>query len=456
MSSVTHFAETVQRLLTEEADQLAREVGFIQRERVISGADFVQSLLFGWLQEPEIAYDGLTQVLGRREVSITASGLSQRFTPEAACLLQRILERLGAEQMEVEAVEIALLKQFSAVILEDSSSITLPPELAEVWRGCGGSAGASPAALKLFVRWDVLRGELQGPGLEQGRRNDQRGSFAVEDLPDGCLYVADLGFFGVQRLTALAAGGPEQPGIKRSFVSRYQPKTVLQTRKGHRIDLRGVLPTQVGAVIEFGAVVGQAGRLPVRVLAQRVPPEVADERRTHIREVAQAHGRQPDAEVLALADWTIVLTNVPRRQLSSEQVLVILRLRWQIERLFRLWKEHGHLDEWRSKKPWRILCEVYAKLCAMLLQQWLIQLGCWQDPHRSLVKAAQVVRREAGQLMVALYRGGVEATVTGIVRCMQSGCRLNTRKTNPNTSQFLLGTPLVWPERKSQRKKVLT
>ncbi len=342
------------------------------------------------------------------------------------------------------------------MILEDSSSITLPPELAEVWRGCGGSAGASPAAIKLFVRWDVLRGELQGPGLEQGRRNDQRGSFAVEDLPDGCLYVADLGFFGVQRLTTLAAGGPEQPGIKRYFVSRYQPKTVLQTRGGHRIELRGVFPQQVGQVVEFGALVGQAGRLPVRVIAQRVPPEVAEERRERIREVAQAHGRQPDEEVLWLADWTIVLTNVPRRRLSTEQVLVILRLRWQIERLFRLWKEHGHIDEWRSKKPWRILCEVYAKLGAMLIQQWLIQLGCWQDPQRSLVKAAQVVRREAGQLMVALYRGGVEATVTGIVRCMQSGCRLNTRKTNPNTSQFLLGTPLVWPARKSQRKNVLT
>jgi len=151
-----------------------------------------------------------------------------------------------------------------------------------------------------------------------------------------------------------------------------------------------------------------------------------------------------------------VLTNVPRKRLSTEQVLVILRLRWQIERLFRLWKEHGHIDEWRSKKPWRILCEVYAKLGAMLIQQWLTQLGCWQDPHRSMVKAAQVVRREAGQLMVALYRGGVEAAVASIVRCMQSGCRLNTRKTYPNTSQFLQGTPLVWPQRRKPRKKVLT
>ncbi len=456
MESVAHLAETLQRILGEEAEQLACEVGLIQRERVLSGADFVQSLILGWLQEPEITLDGLTQVLQRREVSISASGLSQRFTPEAATLLQRVLERLCAEQMQVEPVEIALLKQFSAVILEDSSSITLPPKLAQVWRGCGGSPGASEAAIKLFVRWDVLRGELQGLGLEQGRRNDKRGPLALSDLPDGCLYVADLGFFGVQRLTTIAHGEPGQEAVKRYFVSRYQSKTVLQTRSGHRIELHGILPQQVGQVVEVGALLGQAGRLPVRVIMLRVPKEVAEERRARIREAAQGQGRIPDEQVLWLADWTIVLTNVPRRRLSSEQVLVILRLRWQIERLFRLWKEHGYIDQWRSKKPWRILCEVYAKVAAMLIQHWLIELGCWHDPHRSLFKAAQVVRREANRLMVALYKGGLEEELRDILRCMGSGCRLNTRKTLPNTSQFLLGTPLVWPERKPQQKKALT
>ena len=457
MSSVTHLAETLQRIVGEEADRLARETGFIERERVLSGADFVQALILGWLQEPEITLDGLTQILQRREVSISASGLSQRFTEAAAVLLQRVLERLCAEQMQVEAVDIALLKQFSAVIVEDSSSIVLPPELAEVWRGCGGSPGTSEAAVKLFVRWNVLAGELQGPGLADGRRNDHRGPLALEDLPDGCLYVADLGFFGVQRLGTIAAGPAGPPAVKRYFVSRYQPKTVLLTGGGHRIQLRGILPQQLGERLEMGVLLGQVGRLPVRLLIERVPKEVADERRARIRQHAQDQGRQPDEEVLYLAGWTIVLTNVPRRRLSAEQVLVILRLRWQIERLFRLWKEHGQIDQWRSKKPWRILCELYAKLAAMVIQQWLIQLGCWQDPHRSLVKAAQVVRREAGRLMVGLYEGGLEAVVESIVRCMQSGCRLNTRKTFPNTSQFLLGTPLVWPKRKpATTVKVLT
>src|SRR5438874_11545553 len=173
MSTITQCAATVQRILEEEAEQLAREVGFTQRERVLSGADFVQSLILGWLQEPEITLDGLTQVLERREVSISASGLSQRFTPEAATLLQRVLERLCAEQMEVEPVDIALLKQFSAVILEDSSTITLPPKLAQVWRGCGGSTGTSEAAIKLFVRLRRAPGRDRGPGARAGSAQRQ-------------------------------------------------------------------------------------------------------------------------------------------------------------------------------------------------------------------------------------------------------------------------------------------
>ena len=154
----------------------------------------------------------------------------------------------------------------------------------------------------------------------------------------------------VQRLSTIAHGEPRKPGGKRYFVSRYQAKTVLQTRSGHRIELAGILPQQQGQVVEVGALLDQAGRLPVRVIMLRVPKEVADQRRVRIREVAQGQGRTPDEEVLFLAGWTIVVTNVPRRRLTTEQVLVILRLRWQIERLWRLWKEHGHIDQWREPR----------------------------------------------------------------------------------------------------------
>ena len=47
-------------------------------------------------------------------------------------------------------------------------------------------------------------------------------------------------------------------------------------------------------------------------------------------------------------------------------------------------------DEWRTNNPWRVLCELYAKLIGLLLQHWLILLfaqagmsnGVWSNWHR--------------------------------------------------------------------------
>lgn len=433
--NVTHQAALLQQILGKEADELARETGFIQRERAFSGADFAQTLIFGWLQRPDERVEGFVQILGRREVTITASGLCQRFTPEAATFLQRLLERLAARQMEAERVEIPLLRRFSAVVVEDSSSILLPAPLAEVWRGCGGSQETGAAMVKLFVRWDVLSGKLEGPQLTEGRHSDNRSPLNEDALPVGGLYLADLGFFSQYRLCRLAQ---RRGGGKRYFVMRLQCKTRLSTRSGHQIDLRGILPWDVGHAIERGVLLGKQARLPVRLLLVRVSEEVAEQRRKRLREAAQDHGHEANPELLYLAGWTMVVTNVPRARLSIPEALVLLRLRWQIERLFRLWKEQGQIDEWRTKNPWRILCELYAKLAAMLIQQWLIHAGCWHDPWRSLVKAAAVVRREANRIMVALYEGGLPQVLYSIARCMQSGCRLERRAAHPSTVQLLL------------------
>ena len=60
----------------------------------------------------------------------------------------------------------------------------------------------------------------------------------------------------------------------------------------------------------------------------------------------------------------------PADQLCVDDVLQLARVRWQIELLFKLWKSHGQLDKSRSDNPWRVLCELYAKLIAMLIQHW--------------------------------------------------------------------------------------
>ena len=86
--------------------------------------------------------------------------------------------------------------------------------------------------------------------------------------------------------------------------------------------------------------------------------------------------------------------------------------------------------------------EVYAKLIAMVIQHWFLQWGCWHDPHRSLVKAAEIVRQSARRIIDALHdnKGNkqMQQALLAIKREMRSGCRLDTRKAHPNTSQLLL------------------
>ena len=59
-----------------------------------------------------------------------------------------------------------------------------------------------------------------------------------------------------------------------------------------------------------------------------------------------------------------------------------------MELLYKLWKQHGQVDEWRTSNPWRVLCELYAKLIGVLLQHWLLVRFAWQDAQRSFLRPA--------------------------------------------------------------------
>lgn len=157
----------------------------------------------------------------------------------------------------------------------------------------------------------------------------------------------------------------------------------------------------------------------------RLPQEVADQRRRKLREEARNKGRQVSARRLGLAAWVIFITNAPTELVSLEAGMVLGRVRWQIELLFKLCKSHGHIDESRSTKPWRVLCDVYAKLLAMLLQHWMTLINLWGYPDRSLVKAAKTVAKYAVQIATSLWsRERTTETLETISRCVSAGCRL--------------------------------
>jgi hypothetical protein len=201
----------------------------------------------------------------------------------------------------------------------------------------------------------------------------------------------------------------------------------------------------VGETKELRVQVADAHRYLMRLLMIRVPEEVAKRRRADLEEEALRRNRPLRQRAWELADWTILLTDAPAHLLSLQEALVLLRERWQMEMLYKLWKQYGRIDEWQTTNRWRILCELYAKLIGLLLQHWLIILFAWQDEQRSLVKLAQVIRDSGNSLLEALAGSrSLRSVLLSIQHRMHSGCQMNKRRKHPNAAQLLQRGSTDW------------
>lgn len=432
MQMIEQIEQNIKRVLLDEADKLGRESGLIQRQRVLTGSLFAHILVWGVLDKPEMSYTDMSQDMALFGAPMSAQGLAQRFGPAAARFLLLLLERTVERVVEgVASRSIAVLERFHGVYLRDSTTIPLPKALEGTWPGCGGSAGET-AALKVQVRLDYSTGRLEGPALQAGRQHDRATPFGPESEAAGSLSLADLGYFSLVEWA-------ERDRRGQFFLTRYKVGTALYTPDGQRLDLVSSLSHVTEDKIERVVEVGVQTRLRMRLLAYRVSQEVAEQRRRRLREYARKKQRTPTKESLFLAGWVLMLTNVPTELLTIEEALVVGRVRWQVEILFRMWKSHMCVDKWRSENPWRILSETYAKFIALTILHWVLLLEWGRHFDLSLIKAAQAVQKVALSLGLALFeQGNFEQPLRRLLRALQVACRQNKRRTKPATFQLLL------------------
>jgi hypothetical protein len=432
MSSVTQVTAAIQTMLTTGAERAARDSNCVRRQRRFTGPLWVQTLVLGCLQHPDTTLSHLAQMAATLGVPVSPQAIAQRFTPATADCLRQVLEQAVQQRIGAQAGAAPVLERFTEVVVLDTTTIALPAALATAWPGCGNGSAPSAAALKAGVRLDLRRGTLTGPLVESGRTHDRCCAVTKEPVPPGALRIADLGFWSVPELAKLGADG----GF---WVSRLQAQTGVLTPTGTAFDLDQCLATTPESMLELAVQLGKTQGLPARLLAVRVPPEVAEERRRRIRADAKRRGHTPRQARLHRADWLLLVTNVPAERLSVAEALVLLRARWQIELLFKQWKQGGRIDVARSANPYRMLAEVFAKLIGMVLQHWTVVLGCWHRPHRSYAKAAHLVRTLAVTIALALpNRRALRSALEQMLNAIAHSGDQNPRQAHPNLGQLLL------------------
>jgi hypothetical protein len=427
-------AEAMQVVLTSTAEAAAGNTGFVQRRSKLTGPAFVQTLTFGWLSNPEATLEDLAQTANTVGVSISPQGLDQRFTPQAAACLLEVLQAAVARVLTADPVAIPLLQRFpGGVMVLDSTTVSLPDALACQWPSCTSETAANgTASLKLHVRLDLLHGTLHGPVVQAGRSSDKTSPPAQAPLPPRALHLADLGYFDVGHLQQLSDENVY-------WLTRLLPKTQLLDATGRMGTISTLLAHEKRTAIDVPIQLGKDRRLSCRLLAIRAPAAVVAQRRERLRRNIQHRQRKAHPDRWTLTEWTVYVTNVPGELMNWQEAQVIARCRWQIELLFKLWKQYGRIDQSRSQRPWRILCEVYAKLLGMVVQHWVLLVSCWSYANRSLAKGAGTVRRHALHLAAIVgHRQLVCKTLEIIQRCLKQGCRIDRRLKEPPTFQLLL------------------
>jgi hypothetical protein len=419
----------------DRVNRVARETKFVQRQSDLDGPKFLQAVVFGFIENPAASLNHLAQVCLDLGVKITPQGVDERINAYSVAFLSEMFRQATETFKNDLPLPLEVLQSFTAINILDSSVLALPDTMVEEYPGCGGNG--PQASVKVQLLFEFRYGHLKQIALRAGREPDQAYRDYLSTLEAGSLTLTDLGYFSVEAWGDIA-------DKSAYFLSRYLFGTKLFTPEGQELHLLRTLRSTSASHLDREVRLGAQKRLPCRLIAVRAPQEVADRRRQKARDTAKRKGRTPSAAYLASLDWTLWVTNVPAERLSVPQAVVLYRVRWQVELVFKLWKSYCGLARIAGLRRERVLTELYAKMIGIVLTHFLIAPlrmpdGVGTNREISPVQVRQILRRFARQLNQVLT-GWVDDLVQVLEEMLLHIRRFGfkqKRKKNPNVCHAL-------------------
>ena len=423
----------LQALFTEGADALNQEIGFIQRERGFTVGSLVALLVFGWIERPRQSFAALSMRAG-----VSAQALQQRLTDKAVVFFQALLQEALRITLMGRPPLIPLVRRFTAIQVHDSTQLPLPASLAADYPACGGLDGQrGKAGWKLLIRFDLLTGGLLPFTILPGKTSDRQAlPEPLIDLRAGMLYLADLGFFCLARLRQVVQR-------QAHYITRLPAHVNVTGADGVTRLVGEWLHHKNGSILDEMVWLGHERELRTRLVACRLPEPVAAERRRKLRAKNRKRQRNVSANQLALCDWWVGVTDLSVTELSADEVRILYGLRWQVELLFKHWKQSNGLGDVRGRTAASVQVEYLAKLLGAIVThcQALLSGGPLEGKNRQAIH--RLVCDACAQLASALQ---TQATLEEIVLIMQdlSGKlkhlrRRPRRKRTASTRQRLYG-----------------
>jgi len=213
------------------------------------------------------------------------------------------------------------------------------------------------------LRWPALRCDYFKLSPVEGAGNDE--SLRQFPMAHGEHILADRGY--------CHASGIHFVAEQNSYVAvRLNPDgIVLQTPSGDPFNLLQKLKPlqQSGQIAAWNALVPYEKRPPVsvRISAVRKSKIAIALAHKQLRRKTSKQGSELQPETLIYAEYVMVLTTFPEREFPARLVLELYRLRWQIDLVFKRFKQIAQLGHLPKQDPESAKAWLYGKLFVALL-----------------------------------------------------------------------------------------
>ena len=227
------------------------------------------------------------------------------------------------------------------IIIVDATNVSRP--------GSEGTTARVHFALRLTTLRPVQIDVTDDKGGETFRR------FAAKPNQ---LWIGDRGYPNPPGVAAVTACGADV------LVRFNRGSLPLYDINGQRIDVQSNLNRigKPGQVKAWAAWVHPQGATPIRgrLIAVRLPADKAAEARQRLR---REQGNAVTAESLAMAEFVVVYTTVPKDRISNERILELYGLRWQVELHIKRDKSIAGLDQLPNYRE----DTIHSWICAKML-----------------------------------------------------------------------------------------
>ena len=131
-------AEKIKPFFGDTVNQIAGQTQFVQRQSKLDGLEFLQIVVFGFIENPKGSLNHLAQVSLDLGLEITPQGIDERINEHSVIFLKEMFSQAMGTFKNDQPLPLEVLQQFRAISILDSSVKSLPDNMEEEYPGCGG------------------------------------------------------------------------------------------------------------------------------------------------------------------------------------------------------------------------------------------------------------------------------------------------------------------------------